>query len=97
VRGKFLTGFPWNFVGASQYQMLPVIQIASFTGIYGVSFLVVWTSVSLGGAGFGLPTDIAKRLGGGGLSFVDSSRRRDLRHDQAGVDSRASEANDRGH
>jgi len=46
-RGRILTGFPWNFVGASQYKMLPLIQIASVTGIYGVSFLVVWTSVSL--------------------------------------------------
>ena len=50
VRGLFLTGFPWNFVGASQYHMLPLIQIASITGIYGVSFLVVWTSVSLADA-----------------------------------------------
>jgi apolipoprotein N-acyltransferase len=50
VRGTFLTGFPWNFVGASQYQILPLIQIAAITGIYGVSFLVVWTSVSLWGA-----------------------------------------------
>ena len=47
VRGRFLSGFPWNFVGASQYKILPLIQIASVTGVYGVSFLVVWTSVSL--------------------------------------------------
>ncbi len=50
ARGTMLTGFPWNFVGASQYQLLPLIQIAAFAGIYGVSFLVVWTSVSLCGA-----------------------------------------------
>lgn len=47
MRGLFLTGFPWNFVGASQFRMLPLIQLASVTGIYGVSFLVVWTSVAL--------------------------------------------------
>jgi apolipoprotein N-acyltransferase len=47
VRGTFLTGFPWNFVAASQYQILSLIQIAAVTGIYGVTFLVVWTSVSL--------------------------------------------------
>ncbi|MGD0812340.1 MAG: apolipoprotein N-acyltransferase [Verrucomicrobiota bacterium] len=46
-RGTIMTGFPWNFVGASQYKLLPLIQIAAMTGIYGVSFLVVWTSVSL--------------------------------------------------
>jgi len=44
---RFLTGFPWNLLGASQYQILPVIQIASITGIYGVSLLLVWFSVSL--------------------------------------------------
>jgi apolipoprotein N-acyltransferase len=44
--GRFLTGFPWNFLGVSQYQMLPIIQIASITGVYGVSFLMTWTSVS---------------------------------------------------
>lgn len=49
-RGRILTGFPWNFVGASQYKMSPLIQFASIAGIYGVSFLVVWTSVALGSA-----------------------------------------------
>ncbi|MBI2928559.1 MAG: apolipoprotein N-acyltransferase [Verrucomicrobia bacterium] len=47
IVGRFLSGFPWNFLGVSQYQMLPLIQIASVTGVYGVSFLVAWTSVSL--------------------------------------------------
>lgn len=54
VRGTFLTGFPWNFVAASQYKMAPLIQVAAFTGILGVSFLVVWTSVSICMASFGL-------------------------------------------
>ncbi len=43
----FLTGFPWNLLGTSQYQFLPLIQIASLIGVYGVSFLVVWISVGL--------------------------------------------------
>jgi len=47
IRGRLLTGFPWNFLGASQYRLLPLIQIASVTGVYGVSFLVVWFSVAL--------------------------------------------------
>lgn len=33
--------FPWNFIGVTQYKMLYIIQIVKFTGIYGVSFLVV--------------------------------------------------------
>ena len=48
---RLFTGFPWNLLGASQYQMVPLIQIASVTGIYGVSFLVVWVSLSLLSAG----------------------------------------------
>jgi apolipoprotein N-acyltransferase len=40
-------GFPWNLLADSQYRILPLIQFASFTGVYGISFLVVWTSASL--------------------------------------------------
>jgi apolipoprotein N-acyltransferase len=51
VRGRLFSGFPWNPLGASQYQLVPLIQIASVTGVYGVSFLVVWISLSLFSAG----------------------------------------------
>jgi apolipoprotein N-acyltransferase len=44
---RLLGGFPWNLLGASQERVVPLIQVASFTGVYGVSFLVVWCSVSL--------------------------------------------------
>ncbi|HEV2320157.1 MAG TPA: apolipoprotein N-acyltransferase, partial [Verrucomicrobiae bacterium] len=47
IRARVLGGFPWEFLGSSQFRMLPLIQIASVTGIYGVSFLLVWTSLSL--------------------------------------------------
>jgi len=46
-RSFFLGGFPWNLVGTSQYQLTPLIQIAAVTGVYGVSFLVVWVSLAL--------------------------------------------------
>lgn len=36
-----LTGFPWGLLGYSQYQNLWFIQIASLTGIYGLSFIMV--------------------------------------------------------
>ncbi len=51
LRARLFTGFPWNPLGASQFQLTPLIQIASVTGVYGVSFLVVWTSLSLLSAG----------------------------------------------
>src|SRR5262249_44771451 len=31
----------------SQYQRLALIQVASVTGVYGVSFLIVWVSIAL--------------------------------------------------
>jgi apolipoprotein N-acyltransferase len=46
-RSYFLGGFPWNLIGTSQYQLTPLIQIASVTGVYGVSFLVVWVSLTM--------------------------------------------------
>lgn len=47
ILARIFGGFPWNFIGASQYRLLPLIQIASITGVYGVSFLVVWFSLAL--------------------------------------------------
>jgi apolipoprotein N-acyltransferase len=47
VQARLFSGFPWNLLGTSQYRMLPFIQIASVTGVYGVAFLMVWFAVSL--------------------------------------------------
>ncbi len=47
LRGWLFSGFPWSFLGASQYQLVPLIQIAAATGVWGVSFLVVWLSLAL--------------------------------------------------
>jgi apolipoprotein N-acyltransferase len=47
IQARFLSGFPWNLLGASQFKQLPLIQIASVTGIYGVSFIVVWTALTM--------------------------------------------------
>jgi apolipoprotein N-acyltransferase len=59
ILARIFGGFPWNLLGDSQYHIVPLIQFASFTGVYGISFLVVWTSVSLlcgAIAVFGQPT-----------------------------------------
>ena len=37
----FWLSLPWGMLAHSQYQYLPVIQIASYTGAYGISFLIV--------------------------------------------------------
>ena len=46
-RGYLFTGFPWVLLGYSQVTVLPVAQVASVTGVYGLSFLVVLVSVAL--------------------------------------------------
>jgi apolipoprotein N-acyltransferase len=40
LRGAIVGGFPWALVGATQVTVLPVAQLASVTGVYGVSLLV---------------------------------------------------------
>ena len=47
LRGWLFSGFPWSFLGASQFKLVPLIQIAATTGVYGVSFLVVWLALAL--------------------------------------------------
>ena len=41
LRSAGFVGYPWGLLGASQYAFRPIIQIASVTGVWGVSFLVV--------------------------------------------------------
>ncbi len=59
---RLFGGFPWNLLGASQYRMIPLIQFASVTGVYGVSFLIAWFSVSLGTAVLFLARDPDRTL-----------------------------------
>ncbi len=39
-------GFPWLLAGYSQTKYLPLIQVADLTGVYGVSFLLLWFNTS---------------------------------------------------
>ncbi len=61
-RSFLLSGFPWAMLGHSQYRILPLIQIADLTGVYGITLLIVLTNVVLyrvlravSGAGVALP------------------------------------------
>ncbi len=47
LRSQGPLGFPWALLGASQHQAAPVIQIASLTGVYGVTFLVALVNATL--------------------------------------------------
>ena len=47
LQSHLFTGFPWNLLAISQVDMIPLIQLASITGVYGLSFLICWVSLSL--------------------------------------------------
>ncbi|HEX4209751.1 MAG TPA: apolipoprotein N-acyltransferase [Candidatus Binataceae bacterium] len=41
IRTYFPIGFPWNLLGYAAYQNLNLIQFAEFTGVYGISALII--------------------------------------------------------
>ncbi|MFQ5737254.1 MAG: apolipoprotein N-acyltransferase [Thermodesulfobacteriota bacterium] len=47
LRGHLFTGLPWVLAGYSQAYYLPVIQIADVTGVWGVSYLVVFVNTAI--------------------------------------------------
>jgi len=47
LRARLFGGFPWNLLGDSQFKLVPLIQLATVTGVYGVSFLAAWFSLAL--------------------------------------------------
>jgi apolipoprotein N-acyltransferase len=42
VRTYFPIGFPWNLLGYAAYRHIQLIQFAEFTGVYGVSALIMF-------------------------------------------------------
>jgi apolipoprotein N-acyltransferase len=47
ARGVIFGGFPWVLLGYSQVRVIPVLQVASLVGIYGVSWLVVVVAATI--------------------------------------------------
>ena len=47
LRSFFLSGFPWELLGYSQYRVLHLIQISDTLGSYGVSFLILFANTAL--------------------------------------------------
>jgi len=64
VRTYILGGFPWVALGYSQYRTSYLIQFAEFTGVYGISALVVLVNVVVYGAFRRWRDDQPPRTGG---------------------------------
>ncbi len=47
LRGILFSGFPWGFLGYSQFLTPPMVQISDIAGVYGVSFLIMFVNVAL--------------------------------------------------
>ena len=47
LRSHLFTGFGWNLLAHTQWNWIPIIQIASVTGVWGVSFLIVFVNGAL--------------------------------------------------
>jgi apolipoprotein N-acyltransferase len=47
LRSSGFLGYPWALQGHSQYTLVPLVQFASITGVWGVSFLVILVNAVL--------------------------------------------------
>jgi apolipoprotein N-acyltransferase len=56
-----ISGFPWNLLGITQVDNIPLNRIATVTGVYGLSFEIMLVNVALA-AGFLVPRSRRKTL-----------------------------------
>lgn len=45
ISGRVFSGFPWNQIGVSQIPFWPFTWIASWVGVYGISWLIWWSGL----------------------------------------------------
>jgi apolipoprotein N-acyltransferase len=45
-----ITGFPWDLLGVTQVDNIPLAHVATFTGVYGISFEIMVVNVALAAA-----------------------------------------------
>ena len=90
LRSMGFLGYPWGMLGTSQYSVIPMIQIASLTGVWGVTFVttlcnavIAWyTRAALqrrsvgAAAGIVLAAALAVTLGWAGVRAIGEGRPR---------------------
>jgi len=62
LRTWFLGGFPWLPLAASQWQRTALLQIASFTGAYGISFILIFFNLGFATSGWRMLTSNERGL-----------------------------------
>ena len=62
LRTWFLGGFPWLPLAASQWQRTALLQIAAFTGAYGVSFILIFFNLGFATSAWKLYTSTERGL-----------------------------------
>ncbi len=62
IRTYLFTGFPWSLLGYSQWRNIPLIQISSITGVYGVSFLIIMINAAIADFIFANPVKNSSQL-----------------------------------
>jgi apolipoprotein N-acyltransferase len=67
-RGYLFPGFPWVLLGYSQVSNLPVAQLASVVGVFGLSWLVASVSAALAYAAVNQMTPAARRSASSALA-----------------------------
>ncbi|HUQ49619.1 MAG TPA: hypothetical protein VM056_02805, partial [Terriglobales bacterium] len=45
-----ITGFPWDLLGTAQVDNIPLTRLATFTGVYGISFVIALVNAAFAGA-----------------------------------------------
>lgn len=61
LRGWLLTGFPWNYLGVSQWENYSLMQLAALGGILSVSFLLVCLNLGIALSMMGLFENMGSR------------------------------------
>jgi len=47
LRSWVFTGLPWDFLGSTQWHFITLIQICEWTGVYGISFVMIAANIAL--------------------------------------------------
>ena len=61
MRTNLPLSFPWNLLGYAAYRDIHLIQFAEFTGVYGISALIIFVNVCIYEFLFGAGTVVARR------------------------------------